>query len=175
MKQLIYQNYGPGAAAAPGFRSPNQIQPSISGVSAGSVTAPPENSKPPSENAPVHLAQVFAFPPVSFFARPPVFIPRQLTPLEDLPPGSAGGSGAGKPFPRSFTREQPDKVPCTYCGQPTTTEPGPEQLNGDHVIPRVQGGNNSLKNFRPACRTCNLKKRGRTPEEWYNSIEHGGT
>jgi hypothetical protein len=51
------------------------------------------------EEASVQLAQ--ALPPI-FFARPPMLIPRQLTPLEDLPPGSAGGPNAGKPFPRSF-------------------------------------------------------------------------
>jgi hypothetical protein len=123
------------------------------------------------EYAPAQLAQ--ALPPI-FFARPPVLIPRQLAPLEELPAGSAGGPGAGKPFPRSTIEQQPEGVPCTYCGRPTTREPGPDKLHGDHVIPRIQGGNNDPKNFTPACRTCNLEKGRRTPEQWYFWLRGGG-
>src|SRR5260370_1252105 len=90
------------------------------------------------------------------------------------PPGSAGGQGAGKPFPRSYNDQQPEGVPCTYCGRPTTEEPGPDKLHGDHVIPRIQGGNNGRKNFVPACRTCNLEKGPRTPSEWYLWLRGGG-
>jgi hypothetical protein len=72
-------------------------------------------------NTNTRLAQ--AVPPLIFFARPPVLVPRQLTPLDKLPPGSAGGSGAGKDFPRSL---RPDNVPCIYCRQPTTKQPGPD-------------------------------------------------
>jgi hypothetical protein len=110
------------------------------------------------------LAQLL--PPV-LFARPPLIYPRPLTPLEDLPQGSAGGPGAGRPFPQRFNEQQPDNVPCTYCGRPTTTEQRPDKLNGEHVIPRSQGGNNNPTNYTPACRTCNLKKGGRTPAQWY--------
>jgi hypothetical protein len=101
-------------------------------------------------------------------------IPRQLTPLEELPPGSAGGPGAGKLFPRSPTDQHPEGVPCTYCGRPTTKQPGPDKLHRDHIIPRIQGGNNTPENNAPACRTCNLEKGPRTPEEWYFWLRGGG-
>jgi RHS repeat-associated protein len=110
-----------------------------------------------------------ALPPV-FFARPPII------PFKELPWGAAGGQGAGKAFPRSFKSQQPDSVPCTYCGTPTTRTPGPDQLNGDHVIPKTQGGNNSIENYTPSCRTCNLEKGPRTPQEWFEQlgIKNGG-
>lgn len=109
--------------------------------------------------------------PYTTFARPPIF-PRQLTPLEELPKGSSGGPGAGKPFPRSFREQEPPQ--CTYCGRPTTHEPGPDKLQGDHVIPRAQGGNNDRTNRVPSCRTCNLQKRDRTPEQWYLWLQGKG-
>jgi len=118
------------------------------------------------------LAQ--AFPPTIIFGRPPVttFRPEQLAPLNTLPKGAAGGPGAGKVFPRSLRDKLPDDVPCTYCGKPTTREPGPDQLQGDHIIPRGQGGNNTEENFAPSCRTCNgpAGKWDRTPLEWYRLL-----
>jgi RHS repeat-associated protein len=134
------------------------------------LTATPSNPEVAS-SAEFQLAQ--AFPPV-LFVRPPVLVPRPLTPLEDLPPGSSGGPGAGAAFPRSFNNEQPEAVPCAYCGQPTTRTPGPDRLNGDHVVPRSQGGNNSPENYLPSCQSCNLEKGPRTPEEWYAWIKRGG-
>lgn len=113
------------------------------------------------------MSAFFQSPPAALFAPPPVFLPRPTTPLEELPPGSAGCSGAGRLFPRKFNEQQPENVPCTYCGRPTTEEPGTDKLNGDHIIPRSQGGNNEPPNYAPACRTCNLQKGPRTPSEWY--------
>jgi hypothetical protein len=167
------QSTGSSAYGPLAFNFPNQTQPSISVTPTTPATAQPENSKPPIEDTPIHLAQVFAFPPVSFFARPPVYIPRQLTPLEKLPSGSAGGPNAGKPFARWMNRQQPDGVPCTYCGRPTKRTPGPdpERYNGDHIIPRTQGGNSDPANHTPACQACNLGKGDRTPAEWYRSMQ----
>jgi HNH endonuclease len=101
------------------------------------------------------------------FARPFIVPPRGMTPLDELPPGSAGGDYAGRVFPRSSNSQQPRDVPCAYCGTPTTRAPGPRQFHGDHVIPRSQGGNSSPENFLPSCRTCNLDKGARTPSQWY--------
>jgi hypothetical protein len=141
-------------------------------ATAGSTDiAPATGSRPQPEEAPAQLAQ--ALPPI-FFARPPVLIPRQLAPLEELPPGSVGGPGAGKPFPRSPTDQQSEGVPCTYCGRPTTKEPGPDKLHRDHIVPRIQGGNNTPENVAPACRTCNLEKGPRTPQQWYDWLGGGG-
>ena len=39
---------------------------------------------------------------------------------------------------------------CSYCGAKATEI--------DHVIPRAQGGSNSVHNLTPACRSCNQKK-----------------
>jgi hypothetical protein len=230
MKQLVYQNYGPGSAVAPtkiglapqgssassgpfgysgqgvnpeanrsdgdrasrdalawgqftpsdpigyggplGFHAPSQTQPSISGVPTNSVMAQPESPKPPLEDTPIHLAQVFAFPPLSFFARPPVYVPRQLTPLEDLPSGSANGPRAGMDFLRNEGKPKtPEEYPpCTYCGEKT----GPGNFHRDHIIPRARGGDGSDTNRAPACPSCNLGKGARTPEEWYNAMKNNG-
>jgi hypothetical protein len=133
-----------------------------------------QGSPPSTEgDAGAGVQMVQALPPI-LFARPPVLIPRQLTPLEELPPGSMGGPGAGRAFPRSLNEQQPEGVPCAYCGQPTTKAPGPDQLQGEHVVPRSQGGNNAPENYLPSCRTCNLQKGPRTPEEWYQWLQNGG-
>lgn len=39
---------------------------------------------------------------------------------------------------------------CSYCGA--------KAIEIDHVIPRAQGGTNSVHNLTPACRSCNQKK-----------------
>jgi hypothetical protein len=142
-------------------------------VTANAIDASPAAAipVPRPEHRLVQLAQ--AFPP-TIFARPPVITLEGLTPLEELPAGSSGGSGAGKPFPRPFSKQQPDSVPCIYCGRPTARTPGPDRLHGDHVIPRSRGGNNDLENYGQSCQTCNLQKGPRTPEEWYNWLLRGG-
>lgn len=47
---------------------------------------------------------------------------------------------------------------CRYCG-------GRSYLSVDHVLPRVQGGSDELDNLVIACRRCNSRKGGRTPEQ----------
>jgi len=51
---------------------------------------------------------------------------------------------------------------CVYCGKPGKTL--------DHIVPLVRGGKHSVDNVVPACKSCNSKKRTRTPTEWYQSI-----
>jgi RHS repeat-associated protein len=109
------------------------------------------------------------------YARPPVAPWQELTPLEQIPRGSSGGPNAGLDFPRSFRNDIPEGTPCTYCGQPTTKEPGlPNSLHMDHNIPKVQGGTNEWGNLNPSCATCNLSKGPRTPEQWYMWLRNGG-
>jgi len=48
---------------------------------------------------------------------------------------------------------------CRYCGQ----EDPP--LSIDHIVPRCQGGGDELENLAVACRSCNSRKNGRTPEQ----------
>lgn len=54
-----------------------------------------------------------------------------------------------------------DRDTCQYCG----TQPGRTHLTIDHVIPRSQGGQTCWDNVVTACRECNRKKGGRTPEQ----------
>ncbi|MFV9505935.1 MAG: HNH endonuclease [Oscillochloridaceae bacterium umkhey_bin13] len=54
-----------------------------------------------------------------------------------------------------------DREICQYCG----TQPGRAQLTMDHVVPRSQGGLTTWDNVVTACRDCNHRKGGRTPEQ----------
>lgn len=54
-----------------------------------------------------------------------------------------------------------DNFICLYCGEHF----GRHRLTRDHVVPRVLGGRNCWENVVCACRACNLKKGGRTPEQ----------
>jgi 5-methylcytosine-specific restriction endonuclease McrA len=54
-----------------------------------------------------------------------------------------------------------DAHQCQYCGK----RPALRELNIDHVIPRSRGGDDTWENLVTACRTCNLKKGWKTPEE----------
>lgn len=47
---------------------------------------------------------------------------------------------------------------CRYCGST-------DRLSIDHLIPRCQGGTDHESNLVVACRTCNSRKGGRTPEQ----------
>jgi 5-methylcytosine-specific restriction endonuclease McrA len=54
-----------------------------------------------------------------------------------------------------------DRDTCQYCGIQQLRS----QLTLDHVIPRSQGGATSWENLVAACRSCNHRKGGRTPEQ----------
>ena len=54
-----------------------------------------------------------------------------------------------------------DRHVCAYCGEEM---PG-QRLTRDHVVPLVQGGQDSWMNVVTACRGCNQLKSGRTPEQ----------
>lgn len=54
-----------------------------------------------------------------------------------------------------------DRDTCQYCG----AQPGRANLTVDHVLPRSQGGQTVWENVVTACRDCNHKKGGRTPEQ----------
>ena len=51
-----------------------------------------------------------------------------------------------------------DDFMCMYCGSG-------KNLTIDHIIPKSRGGNNTWKNLITCCRSCNLRKDNRTPEE----------
>ena len=52
-----------------------------------------------------------------------------------------------------------DSHTCQYCGRQGT------DLTLDHVIPRHRGGTHTWENLATACRSCNHRKGGRTPDE----------
>lgn len=52
-----------------------------------------------------------------------------------------------------------DKYICQYCGVET------RELTLDHVLPRHRGGRHVWENVVSACRRCNGRKAGHTPEE----------
>ena len=52
-----------------------------------------------------------------------------------------------------------DRYACQYCGRHT------RDLTLDHVIPRKRGGPHDWTNVVAACKACNHRKAGRTPEE----------
>jgi len=52
-----------------------------------------------------------------------------------------------------------DGFTCQYCHNAT------KDLTLDHVMPRHRGGGHSWENVVAACKACNHRKAGRTPEE----------
>ena len=52
-----------------------------------------------------------------------------------------------------------DSYTCQYCGRVT------RDLTLDHVVPRSQGGIHSWENVVSACKSCNRRKGGRTPDQ----------
>ncbi len=57
-----------------------------------------------------------------------------------------------------------DDFECQYCDRPAE--------NVDHVVPRSQGGLHTWDNVVAACRRCNSKKGGRTPEQAGLTLRH---
>ena len=56
---------------------------------------------------------------------------------------------------------------CQYCGG-VSDDP---VLEWEHIRPKSRGGSGSVKNATLSCRTCNLEKGARTPEEWLDAIK----
>ncbi len=54
-----------------------------------------------------------------------------------------------------------DQYICMYCGGKFSHP----DLSRDHIIPRIQGGRDCWNNVVTACRRCNQRKGGRTPEQ----------
>jgi 5-methylcytosine-specific restriction endonuclease McrA len=64
------------------------------------------------------------------------------------------------PFSRKNVLVRDSHV-CQYCGRDFTSG----DLTVDHIIPKVQGGANSWTNVVACCRSCNVRKGGRTPRQ----------
>jgi hypothetical protein len=82
----------------------------------------------------------------------------------------------GKALPqRTFSQTPPlnnrelfnrDWHVCGYCG----FEFSGARLTRDHIIPLSQGGRDTWMNVVTACRPCNQRKSGRTPEQAYMEL-----
>lgn len=72
------------------------------------------------------------------------------------------------PRPRLTRREvfARDGERCQYCGQRGG------QLTLDHVVPKHRGGRHEWENLVTACRECNHRKGGRTPQEARMALLH---
>ena len=73
--------------------------------------------------------------------------------------GSAGPEPAPPLTNRALFRR--DQHRCMYCGERFIAA----VLTRDHVIPRLQGGEDHWRNVVAACRACNNRKGGRRPEQ----------
>ena len=70
---------------------------------------------------------------------------------------------------RKLTRRElflRDRHTCQYCGRET------RDLTIDHVIPRSKGGRHSWDNLVSACKPCNHRKAGHTPEEAHMRLKN---
>lgn len=56
---------------------------------------------------------------------------------------------------------------CAYCGKPITVK----NMQVDHMTPLRLDGTDGMKNYMPACRSCNHYKRGNSLEGWRKMIE----
>jgi len=54
-----------------------------------------------------------------------------------------------------------DAFTCQYCGDDFISS----ELTVDHIVPKVQGGENRWNNVVACCRMCNVKKGGTTPRQ----------
>ena len=62
----------------------------------------------------------------------------------------------------TITRKEIQRLlsaPCAYCGVT-------ENITVDHVVPLARGGDHTIGNFLPACKTCNSRKRDSFITEW---------
>lgn len=83
----------------------------------------------------------------------------QLAPIIACDGELAGDRGVPALSNRLLFRR--DEHLCLYCGDQFNDG----QLTRDHVIPRVLGGTDRWTNVVSACRRCNQRKGGRTPEQ----------
>ncbi|GAB4177273.1 MAG: HNH endonuclease [Rhodocyclaceae bacterium] len=77
--------------------------------------------------------------------------------------GKAIGARAFSQVPPLNNRElfHRDRHLCAYCGGIFQTA----RLTRDHIVPVSAGGRNAWMNVVTACRSCNQRKSGRTPEQ----------
>lgn len=56
---------------------------------------------------------------------------------------------------------------CLYCDEPMRSE----DKTLDHIIPRSMGGWHAKSNVVVCCKSCNARKRDKTPEQWITCVD----
>ncbi|KPA19754.1 HNH endonuclease [Candidatus Magnetomorum sp. HK-1] len=56
---------------------------------------------------------------------------------------------------------------CGYCGKNVS----PKKLTMDHIVPISRGGRTTRGNVKPACKSCNTKKKTMLTFEWQEYID----
>lgn len=80
-------------------------------------------------------------------------------------PAPPGGPSLIESFTDATRQEiyERDNYTCQYCGADLSSNPRTQSI--DHVIPLTKGGTHQKSNLVTACKSCNLKKKNKTPEE----------
>ena len=74
-------------------------------------------------------------------------------------------------LPATLTVEQWEQIKkdfdgkCAYCGEELP-------LEQEHFLPLTKGGEYTVDNIIPACRSCNCSKGVKLPNDWYPSFKH---
>jgi len=97
-------------------------------------------------------------------------VPSSTLPAPPVVPSVIRWSMIKRPRPKvRLTRKEifaRDGWQCVYCGRAT------RDLTLDHVVPRHRGGPHTWDNLVAACRSCNHRKAGRTPQEARMAMTH---
>lgn len=71
---------------------------------------------------------------------------------------------AGRKYAAALVQRENDQ--CFYC----LREISPESCELDHLVPKVDGGDNSYRNIVASCHDCNSLKGGTAPEDYLRSL-----
>lgn len=76
---------------------------------------------------------------------------------------SSGGKHSGDDIKKLFHKQGGN---CATCRAKLTVRAGPRQKHVDHILPLALGGSNYISNLQILCRTCNLRKNAKHPDDW---------
>lgn len=68
-----------------------------------------------------------------------------------------------------MTEERPNFYYCCYCGKSLTISMF--NFTWEHLLPKSKGGNDTFKNKKPCCKTCNNWRGNQTLEQFYRIVK----